>query len=679
MSIFDMFRRKDVTAMQSSDPFFNNGSRLSNIFRSLNQAYSSTTGSKISVNPDTAYQISAYWLAVRAISEDIAKLPVKAYSLNADNTRTAINDIPILKTLREGFNPSLDPFTGKQLAIQWMQTYGNAYFEVTTDSLGEINLYPIHPTRVQPFRPTPTAPLHFHISFSDEVSQRSSLPNSVNFKPHEILHLRGMGNESVGVSIGSVAAESLGIAIAAQNFTGAFFGNNLSIGATIETDKALNAEQKDEIRKAMDKRFAGSKNAHKSMVLDRGFKFSRIQMDSTDAELLNTRKFQVEEIARWFRIPPHKLMDMTQAKFANLEQNDLNYATDTLVPWISRFEVQVKFHFHRHDNIYIDIDEKGLSRGDMAARTAWTKEMFAMGAMNAATIADREGLPEPDGGHVYYIPLNLAPVDLNIKSKELDNQKKEQDLQPDVDPDPENLESNERISKLRFDSLKGKVDAYGVAVRAGAITPQTADEQRFRKEGGFPAMSPAVNKAWVEDEGVRRPITLQTAAQEDIEKAQAVKATSTPTKEPAQDVTAQSAISAYLPSMSDSLSRLTRKEHNSHESAAKKEPVQMKEHLDKFYIKFEQELADCFQIHADFICNVQKKDKFTSDKLLFMSKEVCNWEKSENQSDIVIEYLLKEIAQLDDAPKLGEIRQDDDGMNYIWNMSGWVEVDVLKK
>ena len=189
-------------------------------------------------------------------------------------------------------------------------------------------------------------------------------------------------------------------------------------------------------------------------------------------------------------------------------------------------------------------------------------------------------------------------------------------------------------------------------------------------------MSSAVNGAWVEDGGVRRPITLQTPAQEEKEQAEAAKGTS---GAPSQDVTAQSAISAYLPSMSDSLSRLTRKEHNSHDTAAKKEPVAMKEHLDKFYIKFEQELADCFQIHADFICAIQKKDKFTSDKLLFMSKEVCNWEKSENQSDKVIEYLLKEIAQLDDAPRLGEIRQDEDGMNYIWNMSGWVEVDVLKK
>jgi hypothetical protein len=411
-------------------------------------------------------------------------------------------------------------------------------------------------------------------------------------------------------------------------------------------------------------------------ILDRGFKFNRIQMSSTDAELLSTRKFQVEEIARWFRIPPHKLMDMTQAKFANLEQNDLNYITDTLTPWIYRIETQVKFHFHREDDIYIDIDEKGLARGDMAARSAWWQSMQNMGVVNADTIANFEGLPLPEGGDVYYTSVNLTPVSENIRSRQLDNDKKEQELQPDIDADPENAESTERISKLRFESLKSKFDSYGVAVRAGAITPQTDDERRFRKEAGLPTMSPAVNGAWGEDGGVRRPITLQTPAQEAIEEAQADKATGNSNK---QELTEQSAISAYLPSMHDSIKRLTRKEKLSHDAAAKKDQVAMKEHLDKFYIKFEQELSDCFQVHADFICNVQSKEKFTEDKLMFMAQEVCNMEKVENQADKVIEYLLKEVAQLDDAPRLGEIRQDENGMNYIWNMSGWVEVDVLKK
>jgi hypothetical protein len=145
--------------------------------------------------------------------------------------------------------------------------------------------------------------------------------------------------------------------------------------------------------------------------------------------------------------------------------------------------------------------------------------------------------------------------------------------------------------------------------------------------------------------------------------------------EESEGITEQAAISAYLPAMHDSIKRLMRKESLSHESAAKKDPVQMKEHLDKFYIKFEQELADCFTIHANYLCNVKDKEKFTGDKLLFIAKDVCQWEKSENQADKVIEHLLQEIVQLDDAPFLGEIRSEG-GKNYIFTMHGWDEVNV---
>jgi len=131
--------------------------------------------------------------------------------------------------------------------------------------------------------------------------------------------------------------------------------------------------------------------------------------------------------------------------------------------------------------------------------------------------------------------------------------------------------------------------------------------------------------------------------------------------------------------MADSISRLTRKEQLNHESAAKKEPQQMKEALDKFYIKFEAELKDCLQLHANYLCSILNKELFTSDKLLFMSQEICQLEKKENQADIIVEKLLNDIAEMSEAPKLGEIRQDEDGTAYSFTMNGWVEVDTVKK
>ena len=601
-------RFKPGTAMQSSNSVFpEERGGVNFLLRSLQQRFFNKSNSKVIVSSENAYQLSAYWLAVSAISADIAKLPVRAYTKQGEEKKPIANN-PLQNVLTRGFNDEMDSMTGIQLWIQWCLTFGNSYTEIVRNDRGEMQFFPIHPSRVTPYRPSGGGPLDYYVSFGDQVDQQKKGPTSTTIKNKDMLHFRGLGNEAVGMSIGEVAAQSLGIAMAAQNFTGSFFGNDLALGAVLETDKALNNDQKNAIRKDWVKKFAGSDNAFKLGVLDRGFKFSNMQMKSTDAELLNTRKFQVVEIARWFRIPPHKLMDLSQAKFANLEQNDLNYITDTLTPWIKRLEVQLKFKFHRNDNTYIDFDEKGLARGDMAARTAYYNSLQMMGAINADTIANLEGIPKPDQGEVYYMPLNMAPVGLTIERQQLDNEQKKKDIEtPEPQPEPEPPKEPE---------------------------PEPEPEK------------------------------------EEPEEKQA---------DPSESLTEQTAIAAYLPVMADSLSRLTRKEILSHESAGKKEPVAMKEHLDKFYIKFEQELADCFQIHADFICNIQSKEKFTSDKLMFMSKEVCQLEKLSNQSDVVLEYLLKEIAQLEEAPKLGEIRQDDDGNKFMFNMSGWVSVDVTKK
>ena len=144
-------------------------------------------------------------------------------------------------------------------------------------------------------------------------------------------------------------------------------------------------------------------------------------------------------------------------------------------------------------------------------------------------------------------------------------------------------------------------------------------------------------------------------------------------------ITEQAALTAYMPCMIDSLSRLTRKEQRSHDTASKKDAVSMKEHLDKFYIKFEQELADCLEIHAKYLTAVTSKEMFTADKLLFMAKEICQWSKADNQAELISAYLIDEIAQVEDLPKLGEIRQDEDGNSFTYTMKGWIEVDVIKK
>jgi len=604
MKLLPSFLKKKSTELMTGGNQSPNFWPSANSLQSLYQRVVNPTKANISVTSESAFQLAAYWLAVRAISEDIAKLPINLFTVDSKGKKKPIAKSPLQQILTQGFNSETDSMTGRQTMIQWMLTYGNAYAEVLTNDMGEMSWILIHPERVNVQR-NGNGNLIYVVTQSSELDNRQRVKQNTNtLQANQMLHLKGPGNGVVGYSIGQIAAQSLGISIAAQDFTGAFFGNNLALGAALETDKALNAEQKKAIRDDWKKKFGGSSKAGEMAILDRSFKFSRIQMNSTDAELLNTRKFQIEEIARWFRIPPHKLMDMSKSTFNNVEQQDINYATDTLTPWISRIETQLKFRFHRKDNTVIDIDEKALSRGDMKARSGFLKEMFAMGAMSGNQIALAEGLPEYTGGETRFIPMNLTPLEESLKSASLDNDVKEKSLE-----EPEPVQEPEPVEPV--------------------IEPKEEDPE--------------------------------------------------PTPVQAVGVSEQAAIAAYLPSMADSLSRLTRKEQLNHESAAKKEPQQMKESLDKFYCKFETELKDCLQLHANYLCNILDKELFTSDKLMFISKEICQLDKQDNQADRIVEMLLSDIDEALEAPKLGEIRQDEDGAAYSFTMNGWVEVDTVKK
>ena len=418
----------------------------SSLFRALTQSIYNPTLSNINVTPEDSLAISAYYCAVRAISEDIAKLPVKMFRKVMIDQKEFIHDDKLLTVLNSRFNDELDAMTGKQTLIQWMLMFGNAYAEISYNKAGDLHLYLIHPTNVRPQRNLQTKKIEYVVNCSAEVDRLSGKIKVKTFQSDQILHLKGaVGNGVVGYSVAEIAAQSLGISIAAENFTGSFFGNNLNVGAILETPGKLSPDLKEATRKEWKEQFRGSQAKEALAILPQNWKYQKIQMNSNDAELLKTRQFQILEIARWFRIPPHKIMEMMGAKFNNVEQQNIEYVTDCLGSWIARLEIQFKFYFHRVDNVFIDIDEKVLLRGDQAARTQYYKELYLMSAITPQDIAKIEGLPYEDAPNKYYQQLNVQSVTLTEESQNLDNEIKKKSLEePDVIvPDPEPLEAAE--------------------------------------------------------------------------------------------------------------------------------------------------------------------------------------------------------------------------------------------
>ena len=586
---------------------------LSSYFQTLNQQFFNKTRSNITVTGEDAFIISAFWCAVRAISEDIAKLPVKAYTATGDGNKKYISNNKLLTVLTKGFNPEVDSMTGMQTLVQWMLVYGNAYAEIQKNPMGDLRLYLIHPSRVDVRRDPETRELYYLVESTTEMDRQEGKTRVEKYSENEFLHLKGPnGNGILGQSLVVAAGESLGISMAAQNFTGAFFGNNLSIGATLETPRALDPDVKEAIRKEWSKKFGGSSNAGDVAILDRDFKFNRIQMASTDAEMLKTREFQVSEIARWFRIPPHKIMEMKGAKFNNVEQQNIEYVTDCLGPWIARLETQLKFRFHRTDNTYIDIDEKALLRGDQAARVQYYKELYMMSAITPQMIAKIEGLPHEDAPADYYQQLNIQSVSLAEESQQLDNEAKTKALEEPEPIEPEPIEEEP-------EEVENEPE------------PQPEEEAETQSNGIAP----------------------------------------------------EAFLAYYMPVMEKSISLLVQKESRAHEAANKKQGYALKEHLEKFYSKFETEFADKISLHIDCLCGVFGKESPERETLMAVSKEVCQMSKDNNWQEVraseVCDMIISAILNYDTVPLIGEIVQGDDGEHYIMTNKGPRSIDVIPK
>lgn len=576
-------------------------------FSTLNAVMNNGSLANVRVTPEDSLSIAAYWCAARAISEDIAKLPVSMFRRVSNGERKFISSDPVLSLLTDGFNNDLDAMTGKQTIVFWLLVYGNAYAEITRNASGRIQLHLIHPSRVKVNRNNQTQLLEYDIVTTSEVDKRRN--EIITLPQTRVLHLVGaVGNGVVGYSLAQVAAESLGISSAAQNFTGSFFGQNLNVGTILQTPKKLDPDIKDEVRKEWKNQFGGSANNGALAILHDEWKYEKIQMTSSDAELLKTREHQIIEIARWFRMPPHKLMHLMGAKFNNVEQQNIEYVTDCLGAWIVRLETQFKFKFFRGQNKFIDIDEKFLTRGDIATRTAYYDKLFLMGAISPKTIATLEGFPTEGVSELYYQPLNMQSTQLaeehqflQNKSIELDNQSKEKSLQ---DPEPE-------------------IDPEDDAVSEGSLEEETTEIEE-QEQGNL--------------------------------------------------ISAEVVLGSYRQTVKSSMDICVSKEYNAHKIAKRKSGNELAEHLNKFYSKYESQLASTIKGHMDFICTVSQKQLFSDNKLTEATKAICNMSKDygweSTRSDEIVQYIFELCGQACDVINLGDIVQGEDGRHYIMTIDG---------
>lgn len=374
-----------------------------------------TTAGEI-VTPTRAAQLAAVYSCIRLLSESIAGLPLGLFMDDEKNTEQSVRalDHPLWSILHDEPNPEMTAFNFREVMMVHLLLWGNAYAQIIRNGKGEvIGLYPLMADRMRVDRDENGKIVYIYRHGSDEADTMDG--SYVYLSPREVFHVPGMGFDGlVGYSPIEMARNTLGVGIACEKYGASFFGNGASPGAVLEHPGTLKDPGK--VRDAWNAAFRGANNGNKIAVLEEGMKYQPISIPPEQAQFLETRKFQIAEIARIYRVPPHMIGDMEHSTFSNIEHQSLEFVKYTLTPWVCRWEQAIKRLLltpEEKKRYYSRFNVDGLLRGDYLSRMNGYAVARQNGWMSANDIRGLENLspiPEEEGGNLYLINGNMTKL-----------------------------------------------------------------------------------------------------------------------------------------------------------------------------------------------------------------------------------------------------------------------------
>ena len=374
----------------------------------------------VKVTPKSALSLSVYYASIRNIAEDIAKIPFITYARQENGDKTKDFSNPVYALLEEKANDEQDAQSVRELLTHWAVGWGNGLAEIQWDGRNNpVGLWPIHPSRVRPDRLKKAMGTKPKGTFYYKVNNNGG--TSVPIWPENMLHIKGLGSDGYwGWSVLQFQAESVGLGLAAQRFGSTFFGNGATVSGTLEHPGKLSDEAYKRLRESWAKKHQGVNNSHNPAILEEGVKWNKIAVPPNEAQFLETRQFNVEDICRWFRMPIHKVQHHVRAKgWASLDASNTDYVTDCLLTWMVRWENEVSNKLFPGDRQHFaEHLVAGLLRGDMRARSAFYKDQFGIGALNINEIRQAENRNSiGDDGDTYFVPSNMTPVNIAKEGK----------------------------------------------------------------------------------------------------------------------------------------------------------------------------------------------------------------------------------------------------------------------
>jgi HK97 family phage portal protein len=382
--------------------------------------YGGSTASGVSVSETTALNLSAVWACVRVISETGGSLPWFTYKRTADGGRERFPDHEIYHLLHDAPNPDMSAMTWKETTLAHVLLWGNGFSEIVRDGRDRIAaLFPITPDRVTVRQRTD------HRLFY-EVTNGENPPTIL--EAEDMYHVPGLGFDGlVGYSVVHKARESLGLGLAGEKFGASFFGNGAHAGGFLKHPGQLSPVAKKNLRESIEALHKGSENAHKFGILEEGMEWMGNTVPPNDAQFLETRSFQVEEVCRWFRVPPHKIQHLARSTFSNIEHQSIEFVTDTIRPWLVRLEQEAHRKLlgpRERSRVYTENLVDALLRGDALSRSNALAVQYQHGVLLGdewRAIENRNPLPDGLGQRpmvtVQSVPLDKLDAVLDAKTK----------------------------------------------------------------------------------------------------------------------------------------------------------------------------------------------------------------------------------------------------------------------
>ena len=404
--------------------------------RTAGSAYTFFLGGSTSgkvVTERSAMQMTAVYSCVRILSEAVAGLPLHLYRYKEGGGKEKAIDLPLYRLMHDEPNPEMSSFVFRETLMTHLLLWGNAYAQIIRNGKGEvIALYPLMPNKMRVDRDEHGKLYYEYSHSSDEAGTMKN--TTVRLTPYDVLHIPGLGFDGlVGYSPIAMAKNAIGMAIACEEYGAKFFANGAAPSGVLEHPGVIKDPQK--VRDAWQSQFGGSANSNKVAVLEEGMKYTPISISPEQAQFLETRKFQINEIARIFRVPPHMVGDLEKSSFSNIEQQSLEFVKYTLDPWVIRWEQslsRILFTDEEKKTLFFKFSVEGLLRGDYQSRMngyATARQNGWMSANDIRELENMDKIPAEEGGDLYLINGSMLPMQNAgaYAEKETDKEETEQD------------------------------------------------------------------------------------------------------------------------------------------------------------------------------------------------------------------------------------------------------------